>query len=127
MTSEKCSRKRTMRKCAATKKAASASTSKAADVKRAAAMESSKSKCTFCRTSTCRAKCSMENATTEKRWTLSSKGKISRTYSICVPKKRWNFSATFLASNGNCKRSSLRSEEHTSELQSREKLVCRLL
>src|SRR5690606_42161670 len=46
---------------------------------------------------------------------------VSRPPSVCSRTRRWS------ATTSACSRSSPRSEEHTSELQSRENLVCRLL
>ncbi len=62
---------------AATRQGDSASTCAAVAAKRARAMASLKSKCTFCRIFTCRATSAKASAITGKRWRLSTKARPS--------------------------------------------------
>lgn len=67
---------------AAIRRGDSASTCAAVAAKRAVAMASLKSKCTFCRIFTCRATSAKASAITGKRWRLSTKARPSTKYWI---------------------------------------------
>ena len=98
--SASCSRAPTRRRCAVTCPVGSPSTSRGAVARRAPATARSRSKCIFCRTSTCRAKCARGRATTATRSISSSRERTSPMCSTCPSQKRSGSSRTSRRSAG---------------------------
>ena len=103
-TSASSTRSRPRRRCAATSRAGSRSTCAAVAARPARATGRSRSRCTSCRTCTCRARPVMGGATTGRRSRSGSRGSRSRTCSRCRSRRRFASSPRSRSSAGGCRR-----------------------